>query len=136
MQHSGQLRRQFFLAAVSLTFHEKKPGFDTNATLKEVQEKFLPFRREWVQGSHFELGFGHLDGYSAIYYTYQWSTVIAKDLLTRFQQKGMLDTDLATEYRKKVLDPGGSVEADKLVKDFLGRPHSFAAFEAWLNQRG
>lgn len=128
-------RRQFFLSAVSLSFHERKPGFDTNQVLKEVQEKFVPFRREWVDGSHFELGFGHLDGYSAIYYTYQWSTVIAKDLLTRFREKGMLDSDLATEYRKKVLDPGGSVEADKLVKDFLGRPHSFAAYEAWLNQR-
>jgi thimet oligopeptidase len=48
----------------------------------------------------------------------------------------MLDADVATEYRKKVLDRGGSVEADVLVKDFLGRPHSFAAFEAWLNQKG
>lgn len=129
-------RRQFFLSAVSLAFHERAPGFDTNQVLKEVQEKFLPFRREWVPGSHFELGFGHLDGYSAIYYTYQWSTVIAKDLLTKFREKGMLDANVATEYRKKVLDPGGSVEADKLVKDFLGRPHSFAAFEAWLNQKG
>jgi len=129
-------RRQFFLSAVSLAFHEKKPGFDTSATLQEVQEKFLPFRREWMPGSHFELGFGHLDGYSAIYYTYQWSTVIAKDLLTRFREKGMLDADVATEYRKKVLDRGGSVEADQLVRDFLGRPHSFAAYEAWLNQKG
>jgi thimet oligopeptidase len=128
-------RRQFFLSAVSLSFHERAPGFDTNAVLKEVQEQFLPFRREWVPGSHFELGFGHLDGYSAIYYTYQWSTVIAKDLLTRFHEKGMLDAQLATEYRKKVLDPGGSVAADQLVRDFLGRPHSFAAYEAWLNQR-
>ncbi len=129
-------RRQFFLSAVSLAFHERKPGFDPSAVLKDEQEQFAPFRREWVPGSHFELGFGHLDGYSAIYYTYQWSTVIAKDLLTRFREKGMLDADVATEYRKKVLDPGGSVEADKLVRDFLGRPHSFAAFEAWLNQKG
>ena len=64
------------------------PGFDTTEVLKEMQEKFLPFRREWVEGTHFELGFGHLDGYSAIYYTYQWSTVIAKDLLTRFKSQG------------------------------------------------
>ena len=127
-------RRQFFLSAVSLAFHDRKPGFDTNAVLKEVQDKFVPFRREWVAGTHFELGFGHLDGYSAIYYTYQWSTVIAKDLLTRFRAKGMLDAGVATEYRKKVLDPGGSKEADLLVKDFLGRPSSFDAYEAWLNQ--
>ena len=72
--------RQFFLSAVSLAFHDRAPGFDSTDVLKEVQEKFLPFRREWMPGTHFELGFGHLDGYSAIYYTYQWSTVIAKVL--------------------------------------------------------
>ena len=45
---------------------------------------------------------------------------------------------LATEHPpepRQPRDPGGSREADSLVKDFLGRPHSFAAYEAWLNQR-
>jgi thimet oligopeptidase len=126
-------RRQFFLSAVSLSFHDRGPGFDTTEVFKEVQEKFLPFRREWMPGTHMELGFGHLDGYSAIYYTYQWSTVIAKDLLTQFKAKGMLDGELATQYRKKVLEPGGSKEAGALVQDFLGRPYSFDAFQAWLD---
>lgn len=126
-------RRQFFLSAVSLAFHDRAPGFDTTEVLKEVQTKFLPFRREWAEGTHFELGFGHLDGYSAIYYTYQWSTVIAKDLLTRFKAGGMLDGAVATQYRKKVLEPGGSREAGALVHDFLGRPYSFDAFQAWLD---
>ena len=126
-------RRQFFLSAVSLAFHDRAPGFDATTVLKETQEKFLPFRREYVDGTHFELGFGHLDGYSAIYYTYQWSTVIAKDLLTQFKAKGMLNGQLATEYRKKVLEPGGSKEAGALVADFLGRPYSFDAFQAWLD---
>lgn len=126
-------RRQFFLAAVSLAFHDRAPGFDSTEVLKEVQEKFLPFRREWMPGTHFELGFGHLDGYSAIYYTYQWSTVIAKDLLTQFKSKGMLNGTVATEYRKKVLEPGGSRDAAALVQDFLGRPYSFDAFQAWLD---
>ena len=126
-------RRQFFLSAVSLAFHNRAPGFDSTAVLQEVQEKFLPFRREWAPGTHFELGFGHLDGYSAIYYTYQWSTVIAKDLLTQFRAKGLLDGTVATQYRQKVLEPGGSKEAGALVQDFLGRPYSFDAFQAWLD---
>jgi len=126
-------RRQFFLSAVSLAFHHRAPGFDSTEVLKEVQDKFLPFRREWAPGTHFELGFGHLDGYSAIYYTYQWSTVIAKDLLTEFRKNGMLNGTVATQYRKKVLEPGGSKEAGALVQDFLGRPYSFDAFQAWLD---
>lgn len=126
-------RRQFFLSAVSLSFHDRAPGFDTTRVLEEVQAKFLPIRREYMPGTHFELGFGHLDGYSAIYYTYQWSTVIAKDLLTRFHAQGMLNGELATQYRKKVLEPGGSKEAGALVQDFLGRPYSFDAFQQWLD---
>lgn len=126
-------RRQFFLAAVSLGYHDRAPGFDTSAALKELQAKFEPFRREYIEGTHFELGFGHLDGYSAAYYTYQWSTVIAKDLLTRFKAKGMLSSEVATEYRKKVLEPGGTKEAGALVADFLGRPYQFDAFQAWLD---
>jgi thimet oligopeptidase len=129
----ADMRRQFFLSAVSLSFHNREPGFDSTEVLREVQEKFLPFRREWMPGTHFELGFGHLDGYSAIYYTYQWSTVIAKDLLTQFKAKGMLNGALATQYRKKVLEAGGSKEAAALVQDFLGRPYSFDAFQAWLD---
>ena len=88
-----------------------------------------------MPGTHFELSFGHLDGYSAAYYTYQWSSVIAKDLLSRFEKDGMLDTRVASDYRKKVLEPGGSKEASMLVSDFLGRPYSFDAFEKWLNAR-
>lgn len=126
-------RRQFFLSAVSLAFHDRAPGFETEKVLEAQQERFLPFRREYVPGTHFELGFGHLDGYSAIYYTYQWSTVIAKDLLTRFHEQGMLNGTLATQYRKKVLEPGGSREAGALVQDFLGRPYSFDAFQQWLD---
>ncbi len=126
-------RRQFFLAAVSLDFHARAPGFDTNVALKEVQERFLPFRREWVDGTHFELAFGHLDGYSATYYTYLWSTVIAKDLLTRFTAAGMLDATTARDYRQKVLEAGGGREAAASVEYFLGRPYDFKAFETWLN---
>ncbi len=127
-------RRQFFLSAVSLSFHDRAPGFDASALFKEVQTQFLPFRREWAEGTHMELGFGHLDGYSAIYYTYQWSTVIAKDLLTRFNgARGMLDGEVAMKYRRAVLEPGGSKEAGALVQDFLGRPYAFDAFQAWLD---
>jgi thimet oligopeptidase len=129
------MRRQFFLSAVSLGYHDRAPGFDTSQLLETLQKQFEPFRREYVEGTHFELGFGHLDGYSAAYYTYQWSTVIAKDLLTRFRAKGLLSPEVAMEYRKKVLEPGGSREAAALVEDFLGRPYQFDAFQAWLEGR-
>ena len=37
--------------------------------------------------THFHAAFGHLDGYSSVYYTYMWSLVIAKDLFSAFDRE-------------------------------------------------
>ncbi len=126
-------RRQMFLSAVSLAFHQRAPGFDPSELMSELQEKFVPFRREVAPGTYFHLSFGHLEGYSALYYTYEWSVVIAKDLLTVFEQHGMMDAASAKRLRTAVLEPGGSKEAARLVHDFLGRDYGFKAYESWLN---
>ena len=128
-------RRQMFLAAVSLEYFSREPGFDTTTALVKLQEKFTPFRHEHRDGTHFELAFGHLEGYSAAYYTYVWSMVIAKDLETEFQKKGYLDRETAMKYRRTILEPGGSKPAAELVKDFLGRPYGFEAYRAYLDAR-
>ena len=88
-----------------------------------------------VDGTHMQTSFGHLDGYSAIYYTYMWSLVMAKDLFSQFDPANLLAPDVARRYRERVLAPGGSKPAADLVKDFLGRPADFKAWEAWLNRR-
>ena len=61
--------------------------------------------------------------------------MIAKDLFSQFDKSNLLDPTVARRYRDAVLAPGGSVPAAKLVENFLGRPFSFAAYQAWLNQR-
>jgi len=126
------VRQQMFYAATSLELHRREPaGLDTTALVAELQERYTPFRH--VDGTYFQESFGHLDGYSAIYYTYMWSLVIAKDLFGAFQGRGLLDPEPARRYRRAVLEPGGSRPAAQLVQAFLGRPHGFEAYEAWLN---
>jgi thimet oligopeptidase len=128
-------RRQMFLAGVSLDYYSRAPGFDTTEALKKQQEKYSPFRHEYRDGTYFQLAFGHLEGYSAAYYTYVWSLVIAKDLETEFQKNGYLDTATTMKYRKTVLEPGGSKPAAELVRDFLGRPYGFDAYRAYLDAK-
>jgi thimet oligopeptidase len=126
------VRQQMFYAAVSLELHRRDPeGLDTTALVAELMERYTPFRH--VPGTFFHESFGHLDGYSALYYTYMWSLVIAKDLFSPFQEEGILATGPARRYRKAVLEPGGSKPAAELVRDFLGRDASFAPFERWLS---
>ena len=126
-------RRQLFLAAVSLDYYSRKPGFDTAQAMQALQQKLSPFKHEYRDGTHFELSFGHLDGYSAAYYTYLWSSVIAKDLETEFQKNGYLDRETAMKYRRTVLEPGGSRPSALLVKDFLGRDYGFDAYKTYLD---
>ncbi|MFP2910335.1 M3 family metallopeptidase, partial [Pyxidicoccus sp. 3LFB2] len=127
-------RRQLFLSAVSLDYYSRKPGFDTTQALAELQKKLSPFKHEHRDGTHFELAFGHLDSYSAAYYTYLWSSVIAKDLESEFEKRGFLDRETAMKYRRTVLEPGGSKPAAELVKDFLGREYGFDAYKAFLDR--
>ncbi len=126
------VRQQMFYAATSLELHRRDPrGLDTTAVVAELQERYTPFRH--VPGTYFHESFGHLDGYSAIYYTYMWSLVIAKDLFGPFRKAGLLDAAVARRYRDAILAPGGSRPAAELVERFLGRPHAFDAFAAWLD---
>ena len=125
---------QLFFAAVSLDYYTHDPkALDTTELLIELQEKYSPF--DYEEATHPQCSFGHLDDYSAVYYTYMWSLVIAKDLFSRFERDGLLNTTTARRYRATVLDPGGSKKAAELVEDFLGRPFAFDAFEEWLNRQ-
>jgi thimet oligopeptidase len=127
------VRQQMFYAAASLELHRRDPaGLDAGALCDQLMSRYTPFRP--VPGTWFHLAFGHLDGYSAIYYTYMWSLVIAKDLLTPFREAGMMDPATARRYRTTVLEPGGSRPAAALVEAFLGRPTRFDAYRAWLEQ--
>ncbi len=127
------VRQQMFYAATSLNLHNRDPkDVDPVQMVKQMQEKYTPFK--FVDGTYFHLSFGHLEGYSAIYYTYMWSLVIAKDLFTPFKQAGLMDPSVARAYREKILEPGGGDEAADLIRDFLGRDYSFQAYETWLNK--
>jgi len=125
--------QQVFYAAVSLDYHNGDPkDLDTTKLMKALQEKYSPF--DYIDDTYFQCGFAHLDRYSAAYYTYLWALVIAKDLISKFDREGILNTRTARRFREMILEPGGSKKATDLVKDFLGRPYSIDAFEVWLNR--
>jgi Zn-dependent oligopeptidase len=129
------VRQQMVYARLSLSVYDRDPeSVDTTAMVKELTAKYLPFA--YVEGTHFQTSFGHLDGYSAVYYTYMWSLVIAKDMFSRFDRANLLAPGVAIKYRDTILAPGGSKPAASLVGDFLGRPFDFKAWERWLNQDG
>jgi thimet oligopeptidase len=120
--------RQLGLTSVSLRLHEGPAPADLGSRTRELLQQYdLLQEPPYLQ---MQDGFGHLNGYSAIYYTYRWSKVIADDMFTRFKANGLRDPATAARYRQMVLAPGGTKPAAVLVQDFLGRPISIQAYKA------
>jgi thimet oligopeptidase len=61
-----------------------------------------------------------------------WGKVIAEDFFQQFDQKNLLAGDVPMRYRRTVLEPGGSMSANDLVKNFLGRSQNTDAFQHWM----
>jgi len=81
-----------------------------------------------VPGTMFPAGFSHsATGYSAGYYGYLWSEVVAADLRTAFAAD-KLDPEVGRRYRNTVLANGGQRPPAVLVREFLGRETNANAF--------
>jgi thimet oligopeptidase len=63
-----------------------------------------------------------------------WDKVIAEDFFAQFDQRDPRLGDTPMRYRRAVLEPGGSVPAGELVRNFLGRPQDMRAFEKWIGE--
>lgn len=119
-------------AVLSLELHEAPPEEDPTAAVEARAEAVSLL--ELPDGG--SASFIHLALYSSTYYTYLWSAVIARDLLTGFDRDDLLDPDVGRRYRDVVLAPAGTAPAAVLVERFLGRPFNADAWRAWLEGGG
>ncbi len=117
--------RQLYFAELDMAYHAAGRGKNTTEIASRMHN-ISGF--EAPADTHWQSGFGHLFGYDAGYYGYKWSEVYADDMFTRFEAAGPLDSELGNEYRQLVLERGGAVDGDVLVRDFLGREPNSDAF--------
>jgi thimet oligopeptidase len=116
--------RQLYFGVLDFAYHT--PGFDgdSTATARDLHALTgFPF----PPGTHFQSGFGHLFGYDAGYYGYLWSQVFGDDMYTRFAPDP-LSGSVGAEYRRLILERGGSVDGGAMVREFLGREPGRDAF--------
>ena len=124
---------QLTYTALSFDIYNRDPAeIDLDAFEKDIFTRYSPYGYD--QGSHMHASFGHLAGYGAKYYTYQWSNSIAEELLSRFKKDGLRNRKTADDYRYKILAKTGTKPASELVKDFLGRDFSVDAYAKRLTK--
>jgi thimet oligopeptidase len=123
--------RQNALSAISYGIYKTKPDdVNLDTVTFDANHKYTLFTQ--LPETHMWASFGHLGGYSSAYYTYLWDKVIAEDFFLQFDHKNLLAGDAPMRYRRVVLEPGGSMSANDLVKNFLGRPQNMTALQHWM----
>lgn len=119
--------RQIMLGQIDMDLHAspRRPA-DLEAVLRRRAETgLLPHH----DGTFMLASFGHLlGGYDAGYYGYLWAEVFGQDMFSRFLEEGVLSPEVGMDYRRKVLEPNGTKDADEMLADFLGRPPRQDAF--------
>ncbi|KKU66480.1 MAG: hypothetical protein UX90_C0001G0539 [Candidatus Wolfebacteria bacterium GW2011_GWD2_47_17] len=120
------LLRQLFIGSFDMALHTTSEPVDPVQVFADLYKQM--FGIDASSDQMWAAGFGHLMGYDAGYYGYLWSEVYASDMFTRFRHDGVLNPAVGMEYRKKVLEVGGSRDEMESVVDFLGRTPTTGAF--------
>ena len=122
---------QAFYGGIDFALHAEEQATDPEEALRR---SYAVTGMPYPEGTFMLTGFGHLmGGYDAGYYGYLWAEVIGDDMFSRFAREGVLSPAVGAEYRREILEPGGSRDADELVRGFLGREPSN---EEFLRLRG
>ena len=105
-------------------------GEDFNDSLNDVEQISQEVTNiNYPNDTNHLPAFGHLlGGYDAAYYGYLWAEIIGGDMFSRFENEGVLSNSVGVEYKNKILKPGGTISAELMVKNFLGRKWNDEAF--------
>ncbi len=121
-QSAMMMVRQVEFSLFDMKIHLKK------YSAKEVQDILDDIRKEIAvmippKYNKFQNSFAHIfaGGYSAGYYSYKWAEVMSADAFFAFVDAGIFDKELASRYKKEVLEVGGSRSIYDSFVNFLGK---------------
>ncbi len=122
------------LAAISYDYYKDVPEKTDMDAIPTANFTRYTLLKPIDSDAHMYASFTHLAGYSSAYYTYMWDKVISEDFYGQFDKQNLLAGEAPMRYRRVVLEPGGSMSANDLVKNFLGRPQNMTAFQKWMGE--
>jgi len=105
---------------------EELLALDFAKLYSDVHRELVPWKLEEsdevVRKRNSHVHFSHLiHGMDAGYYAYLWAGVFAADVFDTAFAANPRDRKTWERYRRVILQPGGSIDAKQMVKEFLGR---------------
>ena len=118
--------RQAQFGLLDMWIHDETPEKDLDDIHARSSEVSLfPAQAD----TFYPASFGHLlGGYDAGYYGYLWSEVYGDDMWSRFENEGVTNPAVGADYRREVLEKGGSRDGIEHLRAFLGREPNNEAF--------
>lgn len=122
--------RQNFLGQFDVAAHAAQKRVDTTKLYGKMMKDITGV--PMTEGTYPQASFGHImsltDPYDVGYYVYAWSLVIAEDIFSEFETKGLFNAELGAKLRAYVYTPGTVYDENEMVEKFLGRPYNDKAF--------
>ncbi|MEP4890209.1 MAG: oligopeptidase A [Aliiglaciecola sp.] len=123
-QSAMQMMRQLEFSLFDFTLHEQyqqENPVNVQNFIEKVREKVSVLKAP--EFNRFQNSFGHIfaGGYAAGYYSYKWAEVLSSDAFSRFEEEGIFNPQVGSDFLHNVLEMGGSKEPMALFVAFRGR---------------
>ncbi|HAN29284.1 MAG TPA: oligopeptidase A [Haliea salexigens] len=122
-QSGMQMMRQLEFALFDFQLHQHwgETGVTVQGTLDAVRAQVAVIPA--VPENRFQHAFSHIfaGGYAAGYYSYKWAEVLSADAFARFEEEGIFNPLTGSDFRRHILEAGGSQDAMALFVAFRGR---------------
>ncbi|MBI9064643.1 MAG: Zn-dependent oligopeptidase [Marinilabiliaceae bacterium] len=102
-------------------------ALDSDGLWKKI-DKELGVMDIYVEGTHPQASWIHINTHPVYYYGYLWSEVYAQDMYTEFEKNGLTDPATGKRFRELILSTGQQSDIIEAVETFLGRPSNNEAY--------
>ncbi len=122
----GSLRRCIYDMNLYDKYNPKQP-FDTDQLWRDIDTQ-MGIGNSFIEGTHPQASWIHINTHPTYYYGYLWSEVFAQDMFTVFEENGLRDAATGLRYRQLILANGSQRDILEAVEEFLGRPSNNEAY--------
>lgn len=102
-------------------------ALDTDQLWRDI-DKQMDVMNWYIEGTHPQASWIHINTHPTYYYGYLWSEVYAQDMFTVFEENGLKDQATGVRYRQLILANGSQRDINAAVEEFLGRPSNNEAY--------